>query len=283
MEQIQSWFGESAVHTISGYAVTFCKNIIVALIIYFVGKWLVRKLVSLIEKLLTKRKVEPSLKGFLSSVIQVCLWGLLIIAIISVLGIETSSFVALFTGAGMAIGMAMSGTLSNFAGGVMILLFKPFKVGDYIKAQGYEGKVREIQIFNTILTTFDNRTIIIPNGGLSTGSMENVSKQKYRRVDLSFDFAYGTDFEVVKKAVAGIQDRCPEIIKEPVKDDPAVTAPWQGLSNMGESGVTISTRSWCLSTDYFTVVGYMNYTVYQELRNSGFMFPFNQLDVHQKQ
>lgn len=282
MEQIQSWFSESAIQSLSGYAVTFCKNVIVALIIYFVGKWLICKVVNLVEKLLTKRNVEASLKSFLTSLINVGLWLLLIIAIISVLGIETSSFVALFAGAGMAIGMAMSGTLGNFAGGVMILLFKPYKVGDYIKAQGFEGIVREIQIFNTILTTLDNRTIIIPNGGLSTGSLENVSKQKYRRVDLNFDFAYGTDFDQVKQAIAEIQAKCPQIIQTTVSDDPSVAGPWQGLANLGESGVTIATRSWCLKEDYWTVAGYMNYTVYQELRKTDWMFPFNQLDVHQK-
>ncbi|MBP5680304.1 MAG: mechanosensitive ion channel [Bacteroidales bacterium] len=282
MEQLFSWFSESAIQDATSYSVTFCKNILAALLIYFVGKWLIKKIISGTTKLMEKRNVEASLASFLSSIIRVSLWLLLIIAIVSMLGIETSSFVALFAGAGMAIGMAMSGTLSNFAGGVMILLFKPFKVGDYIIAQGYEGKVKEIQIFNTILVSVDNKTIIIPNGGLSTGSLQNVTAQPYRRVDLSFDFAYGTDFDEVQKAIADIQARCPEIIKEPIEGEP-VTAPWQGLSKLGESGVTIATRSWCKSSDYFAVAGYMNYTVYQELRQSGFMFPFNQLDVKIKQ
>lgn len=282
MEQLFSWFSESAIQDATSYSVTFCKNILAALLIYFVGKWLIKKIISGTTKLMEKRNVEASLSSFLSSIIRVSLWLLLIIAIVSMLGIETSSFVALFAGAGMAIGMAMSGTLSNFAGGVMILLFKPFKVGDYIIAQGYEGKVKEIQIFNTILVSVDNKTIIIPNGGLSTGSLQNVTAQPYRRVDLSFDFAYGADFDEVQKAIADIQARCPEIIKEPIEGEP-VTAPWQGLAKLGESGVTIATRSWCKSSDYFAVAGYMNYTVYQELRQSGFMFPFNQLDVKIKQ
>jgi small conductance mechanosensitive channel len=282
MEQLFSWFSESAIQDATSYSVTFCKNILAALLIYFVGKWLIKKIISGTTKLMEKRNVEASLASFLSSIIRVSLWLLLIIAIVSMLGIETSSFVALFAGAGMAIGMAMSGTLSNFAGGVMILLFKPFKVGDYIIAQGYEGKVKEIQIFNTILVSVDNKTIIIPNGGLSTGSLQNVTAQPYRRVDLSFDFAYGTDFDEVQKAIADIQARCSEIIKEPIEGEP-VTAPWQGLAKLGESGVTIATRSWCKSSDYFAVAGYMNYTVYQELRQSGFMFPFNQLDVKIKQ
>ena len=282
MEQLFSWFSESAIQDATSYSVTFCKNILAALLIYFVGKWLIKKIITGTTKLMEKRNVEASLASFLNSIIRVSLWLLLIIAIVSMLGIETSSFVALFAGAGMAIGMAMSGTLSNFAGGVMILLFKPFKVGDYIIAQGYEGKVKEIQIFNTILVSVDNKTIIIPNGGLSTGSLQNVTAQPYRRVDLSFDFAYGTDFDEVQKAIADIQARCPEIIKEPIEGEP-VTAPWQGLAKLGESGVTIATRSWCKSSDYFAVAGYMNYTVYQELRQSGFMFPFNQLDVKIKQ
>jgi small conductance mechanosensitive channel len=282
MEQLFSWFSESAIQDATSYSVTFCKNILAALLIYFVGKWLIKKIISGTTKLMEKRNVEASLASFLSSIMRVSLWLLLIIAIVSMLGIETSSFVALFAGAGMAIGMAMSGTLSNFAGGVMILLFKPFKVGDYIIAQGYEGKVKEIQIFNTILVSVDNKTIIIPNGGLSTGSLQNVTAQPYRRVDLNFDFAYGTDFDEVQKAIADIQARCPEIIKEPIEGEP-VTAPWQGLAKLGESGVTIATRSWCKSSDYFAVAGYMNYTVYQELRQSGFMFPFNQLDVKIKQ
>ena len=282
MEQLFSWFSESAIQDATSYSVTFCKNILAALLIYFVGKWLIKKIISGTTKLMEKRNVEASLASFLSSIIRVSLWLLLIIAIVSMLGIETSSFVALFAGAGMAIGMAMSGTLSNFAGGVMILLFKPFKVGDYIIAQGYEGKVKESQIFNTILVSVYNKTIIIPNGGLSTGSLQNVTAQPYRRVDLSFDFAYGTDFDEVQKAIADIQARCPEIIKEPIEGEP-VTAPWQGLAKLGESGVTIATRSWCKSSDYFAVAGYMNYTVYQELRQSGFMFPFNQLDVKIKQ
>ena len=278
MEQITQWFSESAIQSLSGYAVDFCKNVVAAIVIYIVGKWLIKKISALATKLMEKRKVEPSLSTFLSSIINVVLWFVLIIAIISVLGIETSSFIALFTGAGMAIGMAMSGTLGNFAGGVMILLFKPYKVGDYIIAQGYEGIVREIQIFNTILTTTDNKTIIIPNGGLSTGSMQNVSKQPYRRVDLSFQFCYGTDYDEVRKAIADIQSRCPQIIQEPIEGEPVI-APWQGLASLDESGVTIATRSWCKTSDYWAVAGYMNYTVYQELRKSGFMFPYNKLDV----
>ncbi len=282
MEQIMNWFSESAIQNLSGYAVSLCKNLIAAVVIYIIGKWIIRKVNSIISKLMRKKHVEASLQTFLESIVNVSLWLLLIIAIVSVLGIETSSFVALFTGAGMAIGMAMSGTLGNFAGGVMILLFKPYKVGDFISAQGYDGIVKEIQIFNTILVTTDNQTIIIPNGSLSTGSLKNFSTQKYRRVDLSYSFAYGTDYEVVREAIEKIQKACPQIIQEPIAGEPVI-GPWQGLASLGDSGVTIATRSWCASADYWTVAGYMNHEVYQQLRNSGFMFPFNKLDVTVKQ
>ena len=277
-----NWFNESAIQNLSGYAVNLCKNLLAALVIYIIGKWLIRKVNSIVSKLMRKKHVEASLQTFLESIVNVSLWILLVIAVISVLGVETSSFVALFTGAGMAIGMAMSGTLGNFAGGVMILLFKPYKVGDFISAQGYDGFVKEIQIFNTILVTTDNQTIIIPNGSLSTGSLKNFSTQKYRRVDLSYSFAYGTDYEVVREAIEKIQKACPQIIQEPIAGEPVI-GPWQGLASLGDSGVTIATRSWCASADYWTVAGYMNHEVYQQLRNSGFMFPFNKLDVTVKQ
>lgn len=282
MEQIMNWFNESAIQNLSGYAVNLCKNLLAAVVIYIIGKWLIRKVNSIVSKLMRKKHVEASLQTFLESIVNVSLWILLVIAVISVLGVETSSFVALFTGAGMAIGMAMSGTLGNFAGGVMILLFKPYRVGDFISAQGYDGIVKEIQIFNTILVTTDNQTIIIPNGSLSTGSLKNFSTQKYRRVDLSYSFAYGTDYEVVREAIEKIQKACPQIIQEPIAGEPVI-APWQGLASLDESGVTIATRSWCASADYWTVAGYMNHEVYQQLRNSGFMFPFNKLDVTVKQ
>ena len=260
------------------YAVTLCKNVVAAIVVYIIGKWIINKINKIVHKAFVKKQLEISLQGFLESIVNVGLWLALIIAIISILGIETSSFVALFAGAGMAIGMAMSGTLGNFSGGVMILLFKPYKVGDYISAQGYEGVVKEIQIFNTILVTLDNKTIIIPNGGLSTGSLTNFSTQKYRRVDVNFDFAYGTDYEVVRQAIEKIQLSCPQIIQQSIDGEP-VAGPWQGLASLGESGCTIATRSWCKSADYWTVAGYMNHEVYQQLRNSGYMFPFNKLDV----
>jgi small conductance mechanosensitive channel len=261
------------------WALSFCKNAVLAIIVYFIGRWLIKYLVKFFTKMMQRSKVDPTLYSFLNSIVQVVLWLTLAIVIISILGIETSSFIALFASAGVAIGMALSGTLQNFAGGVMILLFKPFKVGDFIEAQGYAGTVKEIQIFNTIIRTNDAQTIIIPNGGLSTGSMKNYSTEAYRRVDLEFQFVYGADLDEVKQAIQDIQRQNPLILQGPVNDSPVVAAPWIGLSRLADSGVVVNTRSWCKSSDYWTVYFYMNETVYQQLRERGFMFPFNRMDV----
>ncbi|MCR5678685.1 MAG: mechanosensitive ion channel [Prevotella sp.] len=261
------------------WALGFFKNLLVAIIVYIVGRWLIKWVGRLFTKMLERSKVEATLYTFLLSIVNVVLWFTLIIVIVGILGIETSSFIALFASAGVAIGMALSGTLQNFAGGVMILLFKPFKVGDFIEAQGYSGTVKEIQIFNTIVRTNDAQTIIIPNGGLATGSMKNYSTEKYRRVDLEFQFAYGTDLDKVKQAIMDIIVRNKSILAGPVADSPVVAAPWIGLTKLGDSGVSVTTRTWCLGTDYWAVAGYLNETVYQELKAQGFMFPFNRMDV----
>ncbi len=276
---LDQFFSPETYSLLGQWALGFCKDLLVAIIVYVVGRFLIKWIKKLVLKMLQRSKVDSSLYTFLTSIVNVIMWFTLIIIIISILGIETSSFIALFASAGVAIGMALSGTLQNFAGGVMILLFKPFKVGDYIEAQGFAGTVKEIQIFNTIILTNDAQTIIIPNGGLSTGTMKNYSTEPYRRVDLDFQFAYGTDLELVKQAIREIQCRNDLILQSPVADSKMVAAPWIGLTRLGDSGVVVNTRTWCKSTDYWAVYFYMNETVYQELKERGFMFPFNRMDV----
>lgn len=276
---LEKIFSPDTYSLLGQWALGFCKDVIVATVVFFVGRWLIKWINRLFVKMLERSKVEQSLYTFLTSVVSVLLWLVLIVILVSIFGIETSSFIALFASAGMAIGMALSGTLQNFAGGVIILLFKPYKVGDYIEAQGYAGTVKEIQIFNTIIRTPDAQTVIIPNGGLSTGTMKNYSTERYRRVDAEFQFAYGTDLDEVKQAIGDIQRACPQILQQPVADSPVVAAPWIGLKQLGESGVVVTTRSWCLSADYWPVYFYMTETVYQQLKARGFMFPFNRMDV----
>ena len=248
------------------------SKILLAIVVFIVGRWIVRRLNKLLAKILEKRHVEASLSTFVKSLVNITLTLLLIIVVIGVLGIETSSFIALFASAGVAIGMALSGTLQNFAGGVMILLFKPFKVGDTIEAQGQTGTVREIQIFNTILATPDNKIIIIPNGGLSTGLMKNYSKEATRRVDWEFGIAYGDDYTKAKAVIARLLDADGRVLKDP--------AYFIALTSLGESSVNIVVRAWVNAGDYWGVYFDMNEKVYKTFAEENLNIPFPQLDVH---
>lgn len=248
------------------------SKILFALIALFVGRWIVRRLNKFVNRILTKREVEASLTTFVRSLVSITLNLLLVIIIIGILGIETSSFIALFASAGVAVGMALSGTLQNFAGGVMILLFKPFRVGDFIEAQGQSGTVREIQIFNTILTTADNKVIIIPNGGLSTGLMKNYSKEPMRRVDWEFGIAYGDDYTKAKEVLSRLLDAETRVLKDP--------AYFIALTSLGESSVNIVVRAWVNSADYWGVYFDMNEKVYKTFAEEKLNIPFPQLDVH---
>ena len=242
------------------------SKILLAIVVFLVGRWIVRRLNKLLAKILEKRHVEASLSTFVKSLVNITLTLLLIIVVIGVLGIETSSFIALFASAGVAIGMALSGTLQNFAGGVMILLFKPFKVGDTIEAQGQTGTVREIQIFNTILATPDNKIIIIPNGGLSTGLMKNYSKEATRRVDWEFGIAYGDDYTKAKAVIARLLDADGRVLKDP--------AYFIALTSLGESSVNIVVRAWVNAGDYWGVYFDMNEKVYKTFAEENLNIPF---------
>ncbi len=248
------------------------SKILLAIVVFIVGRWIVRRLNKLLAKILEKRHVEASLSTFVKSLVNITLTLLLIIVVIGVLGIETSSFIALFASAGVAIGMALSGTLQNFAGGVMILLFKPFKVGDTIEAQGQSGTVREIQVFNTILATPDNKIIIIPNGGLSTGLMKNYSREATRRVDWEFGIAYGDDYTKAKAVIARLLDADGRVLKDP--------AYFIALTSLGESSVNIVVRAWVNAGDYWGVYFDMNEKVYKTFAEENLNIPFPQLDVH---
>lgn len=267
---------EKALNNMMDYAMTLGKNIILALFIYFVGKFIISKLTKIARKLMQKRNLEPSLFSFLNSLMTISLYFILIIAIIGILGIETSSFVALFASAGVAIGMALSGTLQNFAGGVMILLFRPFRVGDVIEAQGFSGAVKEIQIFNTVLTTVDNQTIIIPNGGLSTGCIKNYSSQPNRRVDINVEVAYGTNPDDVRKILYSICEKDERIIKT------EGLQPTSPMISMASSSIILQLRAWTTSANYWGVMGDTTETIYKQLTAAGIEIPFQQIDVHMR-
>ncbi len=181
--------------------VDFAINVAIAVLVFYVGRFVIRKIFKIVSTIFVRRKVDTSLSTFVLSLINIVLYFILIVTVIGIIGIETTSFLAIFASAGVAIGMALSGTLQNFAGGVLILLLKPYKIGDYIEAQGYAGTVREIQIFSTIITTYDNKSISIPNGSLSTGSVNNWSREAYRRVTWTISISYGDDVNAVRDAI----------------------------------------------------------------------------------
>lgn len=247
-------------------------KILIALLIYWIGKFVIDNLYKVVQKALERRSVEKSINTFLLSLIRVVLMLLLIVTIIGVLGINTSSFVALFASAGVAIGMALSGTLQNFAGGVMILLFKPYKVGDIIEAQGVMGTVKEIQIFNTLLITGDNKTIIIPNGKLSNEMVTNYTKAGTRRVEWMIGIAYGDDFDMAKELLSRYIEDDKRILTQP---EPTIA-----LNNLADSSVQILVRAWVKSDDYWNVLFDMNERVYKEFGEHKLSFPFPQMDIH---
>lgn len=199
--------------------VTFAINLAIAILVFYVGKFIIRRIYKFVNTIMLRRQVDKSLTTFVLSMVRIVLYFLLIVIVIGILGIETSSFIALFASAGVAIGMALSGTLQNFAGGVLILLLKPYKVGDYIEAQGFAGYVTEIQIFHTIISTYDNKSIIIPNGGLSTGSINNWSREDYRRVEWTVSISYGDDVETARKALLEIFASDRRVVKQYIEDD----------------------------------------------------------------
>ncbi len=259
---------------VKDYLVPFGIKLVAAIVVLLLGRWVIKLIKKALTKVMTRRKMDPSLSSFLMSLVSVLLTFLLIIAIVGILGVNTSSLVALLASAGLAIGMALSGTLQNFAGGVMIMLFKPFKVGDFISAQGYEGVVNEIQIFNTHVLTPDNKEVILPNGSLSTGALTNFSKQGTRRVDWSFSIAYGDDYNKAKSLLLRLCDEDGRIQKTP--------APFVELGKLNNSSVDITVRVWVDAADYWAVFFSMNEKVYKAFATEGLSIPFPQMDVHMR-
>ncbi len=255
--------------------VSFAINLAIAILVFYVGRWIITRLYRFVHNIFTKRKVEQSLSTFVLSMVRIVLYFILLVTVIGILGIETSSFLALFASAGVAIGMALSGTLQNFAGGVLILLLKPFKVGDFIEAQGYAGTVREIQIFHTIIGTADNKSIIIPNGGLSTGSVNNYSRETERRVDWVVGISYGDSVDAARTKILEIVKSDPRVLTDNPDRQPAVL-----VGALSASSVDLKVSAWVKSGDYWGVFHTMNERIYAELPSAGISFPFPQLDVH---
>ena len=269
-------FSKIAMSDMIGYVVQFGKNVLLAIIVYFVGRFIIKYAIKALRAVTQKRKVEASLTSFLNSLVSISLNLILAIIIIGILGIDTSSFLAVFASAGIAVGMALSGMLQNFAGGVLILMLKPYKVGDYIEAQGFAGTVREIQIFSTVLDTMDNQTIIIPNGPLATGSLKNSTKAPTRRIDLDVEVAYGTDPDEVRQVLMNVINADERIMQS------GVFAPCIPMTAMSTSSIVFQMRIWVKATDYWPVRFDTTEKVYKELGKAGIEIPFQQMDVHIK-
>lgn len=249
------------------------KSILVAILIFVVGRFIVKLINKLVGQMLDRRKVDPTIASFTKSFVNVLLMVLLIITVVSALGVNTTSFAALLASAGVAVGMALSGNLQNLAGGLLLLFFKPYKVGDYISAQGVEGVVKAIQIFHTVLTTVDNKEIFVPNGALSSGTVVNFSRNDLRRVDQVVTVEYGTDVNAVREAVMDIANADSRILKDP--------APFVELGALADSSVNFTVRLWVKTADYWGVWFNMNRKVYEEFNKRGIGFPFPQIQVHQ--
>lgn len=271
MDKIESMLGFEAgefVEFLLGIGVKLAISIAVIVI----GFWVANKLSKTVRKVLTKKETDASLVGFLSSLTSTGLKILVLVTAITQLGVEMTSFIAILGAAGFAIGMAFSGTLANFAGGVMILFFKPFKIGDYVNMQGEEGTVEEVLIFNTILSTIDNKIVILANGAVANGTIVNYTKAENRRVDWSFGIAYGDDLQVAKELLNKFIAEDTRILKSP--------APFVGLGELGDSSVNLATRAWVNHSDYWDVHFDMNERVYNEFGAAGLSIPFPQMDVH---
>lgn len=257
--------------------ITFCvdagKSILLAAVIFITGRFLISVINRLVAQMMERRKIDATIQSFLRSFINILLTILLLISVVSALGVNTTSFAALLASAGVAVGMALSGNLQNLAGGLIILLFKPYKVGDYVDAQGVSGTVKEIQIFHTVLVTPDNKIIYVPNGSLSSGSVTNYSLSQLRRVDWTVGVEYGTEIEKVRQTVLDLIKKDGRILTEP--------APFIALSALADSSVNITIRVWVKNEDYWGVFFDMNQNIYEVFNREGISFPFPQVTVHQ--
>ena len=249
-------------------------TLVKALLVFVIGRFLIGLINQFVKRVLLKRNIDPSIKTFVGSLVHITLMVLLVVSVVGALGVQTASFAALLASAGVAIGMALSGNLSNFAGGLIILIFKPYKVGDFIEALNMSGTVKEIQIFHTVLTTGDNKVIYIPNGSLSSNAVINYSNQQQRRVDWTFGVEYGTDYAKVKSILEDILAQDERILQEPA-------APFVAMSQLADSSVNYVVRVWVKSADYWDVYFDITRIVYERFNAEGIGFPFPQLTIHQ--
>lgn len=249
-------------------------SIIVALLILWIGWKLIKWLDKLLLKIFTKKNFDVSLNSFLRSIIIIALKVLLIITVAGMIGIQMTSFIAILGAAGLAVGMALQGTLQNFAGGVIILLLKPYKVGDYIEQGGISGIVKEIQVFNTLLITLDNKVIVVPNTQLATNTLTNYTRSEKRRVDVNVGIAYGEDINKARKVLVDLAMSHPDVLKD------GADAPVVAVLELGASSINLQLRAWTKTENYWGVMGALTQGTYETLKENQIEIPFDQLQVH---
>ncbi|MGO3707736.1 MAG: mechanosensitive ion channel family protein [Mesonia hippocampi] len=257
---------------ITEMVVSYAPKVLGAILTLVIGFWIANIVSKKVRKAMEKREIDPSLTPFLTSLIGVGLKILILLSAASMFGLEVTSFVAIFGALGLAIGMALQGNLSHMAAGILILFFKPFKVGDFIITNGYSGTVKEIQIFNTILTTLDNRIIIIPNGTITSSPLENLTKNEIRKVPMTFGIGYNDDIDKARQIISQVVNNCPEVLK----DQPVDIL----VSELADSSVNFAVRPWCKTEDFWTVHFYMQEHIKKEFDKNGIGIPFPQMDVH---
>ena len=257
-------------------AIDFGLKLLAAIVIYIIGAWLIKRIKKGLTRLFAKRNTETTLSTFIVSLVSITLTILLIVITIGTLGINTTSLAALLAAGGMAIGMALSGAVSNFAGGLMILVFKPFKAGDFINAQGYSGTVKGVSIVNTKILTPDNREIIIPNGALSNGNIDNYSARPIRRLDIELNMAYETDADKCIAAILSILSSDQRVLDSKTE---GASDPISVISSMNDSTVTFLARVWINSSDYWQVKFDLNKTLFTELPKQGFTFEYPHMNI----
>ena len=257
-------------------ALQFGLKVLAALAIYFIGAWVIKRIKKLLGNIFERRKTDKAIASFTMSLVSISLTIILIILTVGTLGVNTTSLAAILAAGGMAIGMALSGTVQNFAGGIMLLVFKPFKAGDFIETQGFSGTVSEVNIVSTKLTTTDNRVIVLPNGSLSSGTINNISQNPIRRLEWKIGVEYGSDIDVARKVILEILNKDSRVLHG--KDAP--DEPYIRLSALLDSSVEIQARCWVRTDDYWDLLWEVNERIYKELPKNGIDFPFPQLDVH---
>ena len=247
-------------------------KMVISLVIFYAARWVLHKLLKLVDVFMTRREVEVSLHSFIMTAVKVLGYVLIVLIIVSILGFNSSSFLAVLASMGLAIGMALSGTLQNFAGGVMVLVLRPYRVGDFIEAQGVSGTVASISLFNTVVLTGDKKTIYIPNNTISTSIINNYSTSTTRRCSWKVSVAYGDDYDQIRKAMLSIIQRDGRALADP--------APYIRIDALAASAVVIEARAWVMNEDYWGLYDDVTEAFYKELPNHGANFPFPQLDVH---